>query len=88
MGICIYCNKNKAEHFICELCGDGMCEECYNKGIENDKHIQDPSELDFECVEIADIIYYIFGDGFGCEKCINDVLNKLSIISTDKCKKE
>jgi len=47
MGICIYCNKNKAEHFICELCGDGMC-----------------------------------------EKCINDVLNKLSIISTDKCKKE
>ena len=42
MSTCIYCeDNNTAEHFCCEICGDGMCEDCYNSEKEHSSHYQE-----------------------------------------------
>ena len=36
---CIYCDDNNlSTHFLCEVCGVGMCDECYDSLIEHDLH--------------------------------------------------
>jgi len=76
MAKCLYCNRGlPPEHFICEVCGDGMCEACYNEGKEHDEHIQDPAELDWECIEFAEILEMVFKGGYGCYCCVNKAVN-------------
>jgi len=36
---CMYCNNNTEEpHFACDLCGRGMCDECYDMDTEHFRH--------------------------------------------------
>ena len=36
--VCIYCDKYPSSHFICEVCGSGMCDKCNVLNIEYDLH--------------------------------------------------
>jgi hypothetical protein len=40
MSKCLYCDKETSEdlHFVCEVCGVGMCDECYRGMTEHDGH--------------------------------------------------
>ena len=38
---CLYCEDSKQTedlHFVCEDCGNGMCDECYDLLIDHDYH--------------------------------------------------
>lgn len=44
--MCKYCNnKNNNTHFSCEICGIGMCDECYDNDVEHFNHANEPFEL-------------------------------------------
>jgi len=68
---CLYCNSgNGPTHFICESCGDGMCDECYDADKEHEAHYQDPAQsADGE--EQYLIMEDSFGGGYGCDTCVN-----------------
>lgn len=71
---CLYCNSgNEPTHFICESCGDGMCDECFDSPKEHDSHYQNPAE-NAEDKKTALVLEDAFGDGYGCEACVNKVL--------------
>lgn len=72
---CLYCNSDEPTHFICESCGDGMCEECYQAEIGHYAHYQDPAES-AETEEALLALEDAFGNGYGCEKCVNKVLKE------------
>ena len=48
--LCIYCNNcdnnNPSEHFQCDHCGVGMCDDCYDDLTEHDGHYHRPYEDD------------------------------------------
>lgn len=44
MAKCLYCGNAKPNHFICEVCGDGMCDECYDADTEHWEHAERPYE--------------------------------------------
>jgi hypothetical protein len=71
---CLYCDSgNEPTHFICEDCGDGMCEECYDAEIEHDNHYQDPScsaETEEEFLVLSDV----FDNGYGCVNCVDKAM--------------
>ncbi len=66
MKTCIYCQKETNDfHFESDCCGRGMCDDCYNSGVEHDEQLQvsftselikpeyqDADYLCFECVDI------------------------------------
>jgi len=87
MGKCLYCDRGfPPEHFICEVCGDGMCEACYEEDKEHEFHIQDPADLDWEMEEYAEIMDLIFKGGYGCGKCVDRVVGILNKIKKFKQK--
>jgi hypothetical protein len=71
---CIYCdNNNKAEHFICEDCGCGMCNDCYDEDAEHTEHTFDFSEM----IEDNNLYNYISEKigvdyGYMCYDCITE----------------
>lgn len=74
---CLYCDENrKSEHFLCERCGVGMCEECYQLMVEHDGHYHeicenaDDEEYDKIVKELGDEPAYL------CEKCLGEIVNK------------
>jgi hypothetical protein len=81
---CLYCESgNEPTHFICESCGDGMCDDCYDAEIEHDAHYQDPpesaaSEEQYLALEDA------FSNGYGCERCTIKVLRMVRNIKEDE----
>lgn len=36
--MCKYCESKKSEHFLCDSCGNGMCDDCYDSDIEHINH--------------------------------------------------
>lgn len=76
---CLYCDKqNKSEHFICNACGTGMCEDCYNQDKEHNEHCFDFSEsiedekLYNHIVEQTGVKY-----GYMCYACIDHFTKQL-----------
>jgi len=71
---CLYCDcGNSPTHFICESCGDGMCDECYDADKEHDAHYQDPAQsADGE--EQYLLMDDVFGGGYGCDSCVGKAL--------------
>lgn len=75
---CIYCEENNSsEHFCCEICGVGMCEDCYNAYIEHDKHYNVPCEVAENDLQANKIIKACGGNepDYLCQKCLNQILD-------------
>ena len=72
---CIYCSKNKkGDHFCCDVCGVGMCDDCYNTDCEHD-------EIYHEICESATAeTYALIVESVGhepaylCNACLNKIL--------------
>ena len=71
---CLYCDScNEPTHFICESCGDGMCDQCYDADKEHIFHYQDPSQgADGEDQYLS--MDDSFGGGYGCDSCVEKVV--------------
>ena len=83
---CLYCNSGaEPTHFICEDCGDGMCEECYNTEAEHDSHYQDPAEA-AETEEEYLLMEDVFGNGYACERCVQKVTQMIKNIREKELK--
>lgn len=76
---CLYCTSGKkSEHFICQACGTGMCEECYNGGREHDEHCVDFHETTeddtlYEHIKEQTVATY----GYMCYACIEHFSKQL-----------
>jgi len=70
--MCKYCERKKTvdEHFECVNCDEGMCDDCYDIGVEHDLHM-----FDFqECIEDEELYKFIqkrtgFDYGYLCFEC-------------------
>jgi hypothetical protein len=78
---CIYCEPHKKcsndkLHFVCEVCGNGMCDECYDSMAEHDGHYHLPLENCDSDREIELISKACGNDSpdYICETCMNKVL--------------
>lgn len=74
---CIYCEENNSsEHFCCEICGVGMCEDCYNNEEEHSRHYQeitDSCESNEEVNRILDACNNKEPD-YLCQCCLAKIL--------------
>jgi len=46
---CLYCDKEEPQeslHFQCPICGNGMCDECYDKDIGTEEQCFDIDEME------------------------------------------
>lgn len=73
--ICIYCEDNKlGNHFHCDVCNVGMCDNCYDLGKE---HYQHYNEV---CESISNKGYDLIVEKVGyepaylCEKCLSKIM--------------
>lgn len=78
---CIYCDPRKKcskdeLHFACEICGNGMCDDCYDSMVEHDGHYHLPLENCDDEREIELITKACGNDDpdYICEECMNRVL--------------
>ncbi len=77
---CLYCDSgDEPTHFICESCGDGMCEECYDSQMEHDSHYQDPADS-APTSAAAEFLEDVFGNGYGCDKCVNKAMKTFNLM--------
>lgn len=75
--MCMYCEKPKMqdEHFICEVCGQGMRDECYDLDVEHDFHYNRPLDLCDDEKQFKLITKACGGESeYLCEKCSNKIL--------------
>jgi len=73
---CIYCdNNNSSTHFLCEVCGIGMCDDCYDNLIDHDLHYHQILK-NCDCKrEIKLITKACNGEPeYICEICVNEIL--------------
>ena len=83
MAECIYCEPHKKcsndeLHFVCEICGNGMCDDCYDSMVEHDGHYHLPLENCDDEREIELITEACENDNpdYICEDCMNKVLKE------------
>lgn len=73
--LCIYCEENESNHFLCDSCGAGMCDECYETD-EHTEHYNKPLE---ECEDIhVDAIKKVCNSedpDYICEACMKKALS-------------
>ena len=74
---CLYCDdKRPSAHFICDRCGVGMCDDCYDGMAEHDNHYheicENADEEEYEAI-VKDIGHE---PAYLCENCLNEILGK------------
>lgn len=73
--LCIYCEENPSNHFLCDSCGAGMCDECYETN-EHTEHYNKPLE---ECRDTdIDAIKKVCNSedpDYICEACMKKALS-------------
>jgi len=77
----MYCEKPKTEneHFTCDICNEGMCDECYELDVEHDQHYNRPLEVCND-KEYELIVEACNGEPeYLCEKCLNKILKDCNI---------
>ena len=75
---CIYCNNlhSTMEHFVCEECGDYMCDDCYEADLEHEYHYHMPIENISQNMQTM-IDNWLADDGkikkpdYLCDRCAN-----------------
>jgi len=81
MAECIYCEPHKKcnsgeLHFVCEACGNGMCDDCYDCDTEHDQHYNNPLEILEESANIKAIQEACGSEepAYICEDCLQKAL--------------
>lgn len=72
---CIYCEDNKpSNHFLCDVCGVGMCDDCYDEDKEHTGHYHEICESadDKEYELIIKKVGY--EPAYLCEKCLSKII--------------
>lgn len=73
--MCLYCDSKENNHFVCECCGDGMCDNCYGLDVEHDAHYWEILENCDDDEEIRIITEACKGEpSYICENCVNRLL--------------
>lgn len=77
---CIYCETHKEQdvrdlHFNCEMCGNGMCDECYENMVEHHQHYNLPFDNSDSSEDIERIAQLCENDNpeYICETCMKNV---------------
>ena len=71
---CIYCEDNQpSEHFLCDMRGVGMCDDCYNADKEHDGHIHEPCQTADPKWAKAYIKVVGYEPAYLCDECINKI---------------
>ena len=77
---CLYCDKKRpSKHFLCEVCGIGMCDDCYDNLVEHDDHYHrvcenaDQEEYNLVIKKIGHEPEYI------CNKCLGEITKSITI---------
>ena len=68
---CMYCDakvKEEDMHFACPICGNGMCQECYDRDIGTDKQYHDIDDS----VDDDQLYYHLKEKANGMTNCICD----------------
>ena len=79
MGKCLYCDSGKdPEHFLCDICEDGMCDDCYVQDKEHEMHVHMPLEI----IESEVVEAYILS------KCISEEPDYVCYPCLEKAHKE
>jgi len=87
---CLYCGKKGLKqdevHFPCPICGNGMCDECYEQDKGTDEQVFDIDELD----DMEDGFYsFVLSKSGGCTRLIcYECLEKLDVEFRKKVKGE
>lgn len=77
---CPYCEENrKSEHFICDMCGVGMCEKCYQSMVEHDGHYNEICENADEAEYEAIVKEIGYEPAYLCEDCLKEIIEKYKI---------
>jgi hypothetical protein len=74
----MYCEKSEEnEHFACEVCGVGMCDDCYHQDIDHINHYHEILENCDDDREIELITKACGGTepAYICENCVYEILN-------------
>jgi len=85
---CLYCGKKGLKqdevYFPCPICGNGMCEECYENLQGTDEQVFDIDELD----DMEDGFYsFVLSKSGGCTRLIcYECLEKLDVEFRKKVK--
>ena len=83
MNECIYCTYEEEDlnlHYVCESCGVGMCDECWEAGTEHEYHLHRP--LSVISPNMRQAIEEVVSKGghrlypeYLCEDCETDLSN-------------
>jgi len=74
--MCMYCENSKTEeeHFVCDVCGEGMCEDCYELDTEHTLHYNRILEVCDNDIDYNLIVKSCNGEPeYLCEKCLNKI---------------
>jgi len=78
--MCLYCKEENQdqEHFECEVCHQGMCDDCYDSDVEHDLHFQEVLENCEEDIEEELILKACNGiePAYLCQNCFNKILRQ------------
>lgn len=73
----MYCEKPKTEdeHFACDVCGEGMCDDCYDSDTPHDEHYFEPLE---NCDDEREVNLITRASGgkepaYVCTNCLNAI---------------
>lgn len=73
---CIYCeDKKPSEHFICDVCGVGMCDDCYDSEVEHTGHYHEICEATNDKQYKMIVAKVGHEPAYLCEKCLEDIIN-------------
>lgn len=68
---------DETEHFACDICGEGMCDECYDLDVEHDLHYNRPLDLCDDEKQFELITKACGGEPeYLCEKCLGKIMEK------------
>ncbi|OCR99067.1 hypothetical protein A9K75_08630 [Campylobacter fetus subsp. testudinum] len=75
----MYCENKENKYFICDVCGSGMCDSCYDSDAEYDCHYYQPLENcdDDREIELVTKACGGYEPEYICEDCLTRILAEI-----------
>ncbi|WP_152184428.1 hypothetical protein [Sulfurimonas indica] len=73
---CVYCKENNSTHFLCDSCGAGMCDDCYDSHKEHTEHYHVPlEECEGKHIDLIKKVCNCDDPQYICETCMKKALS-------------